>query len=82
MERPRPIGRNEYLAGVPRYQRLRCARRVLCDDCVLLLSQNNWAGPAPLPAGWERKTTAGRLRLCHPHMTAWMKADRAGRETR
>jgi hypothetical protein len=73
-----PAGRAAHTAGKPSYRRIRSRGdcRSPCDDCVLILHEHGWVGPAPLPARWVRASPAGKLRLCHPHVQAWMLADK------
>lgn len=62
--------------GLPIYRRLNeRPARDLCDDCILVLSDGNWRGPSPLTAGWIRLDEDGPIRLCHPHVQAWVASE-------
>ena len=75
--RVRPT-RTAHEAGRPTYRRVRSRGdcHTPCDDCVQVLHEARWVGPAPLPARWVRVCPAGKLKLCHPHVQAWMLADK------
>ncbi|WP_020525879.1 hypothetical protein [Catelliglobosispora koreensis] len=61
------------------YAKYAPVKRVACDECVNVLHEAKGVGEPPLSARHSRKSSAGTLRLCHPHNEAWREIDQVGR---
>jgi hypothetical protein len=76
-----PVKRSTTLnrGGKPTWTKYRPAKRVACDECVLVLHENKGIGQYPRSARWSRRTPGGdAVRLCYEHAELWKKED--GRE--
>lgn len=81
---PAPLRRSEALAaqhqcgGRPRYATYKPAKRVQCDECVLVVHEACGLGAATIGTARHTRTDGVKqLRLCHRHTEAWRAQDTA-----
>lgn len=65
--------------GRAKWTRHKSKNRVRCDECVIVLHENNGKGPYPKSARWTRRlSTADGVDvkyLCHEHAEAWKQQE-------